>query len=102
MGRLRPLLNDKKFVTTLYQGFAKQQYDSLVAKSELTQFIRAFVPKITENEVNDILNAHRKKKDLNATTDSALSSDVKMDIGLLDPQFDKFMMDNEALNGVLN
>lgn len=60
------------------------------------------MPKISDSEVSEIVNCHRKKRDLNTTNDSALSSDQKMDISLLDPQFDKWMMDNEALNGVLN
>jgi hypothetical protein len=62
----------------------------MAGKSELTQFVRAFLPKITEQEVGEILNAHRKKRDLNTTNDSIISNDTKMDISLLDPQFDKW------------
>jgi hypothetical protein len=101
VGRLRPLLNDKKFISTLYCGPNRHQ-DLFVSKSELAQFVRAFVPKMSESEIGEIVNVHRKKKDLNTTNDSALSNDSKMDISLLDAQFDKWMMDNEALNGVLN
>lgn len=55
-----------------------------------------------DSEISEILYAHKKKQGVNTTTDSVMSNDPRMDITLLDPQFDKWLMDNEALNGVLN
>lgn len=57
---------------------------------------------MAESEIYEILSAHRKKQGLNQTNDSFTSSDMRMDMTLLDPQFDKWIMDQEALSGVLN
>lgn len=60
------------------------------------------MPKITDSEVVEIMNAHKKKKDLNSTDLSISSNEIRMDVSLLDSQFDKFLLDQESLNGVLN
>ena len=65
-------------------------------------FFRSFMPKITDSEVVEIMNAHKKKKDLNSTDLSISSNEIRMDVSLLDSQFDKFLLDQESLNGVLN
>ena len=48
------------------------------------------------------MNAHKKKKDLNSTDLSISSNEIRMDVSLLDSQFDKFLLEQESLNGVLN
>jgi flagellar biosynthesis chaperone FliJ len=83
-GMLRYQLNNKKFISLLYSGFSANQ-DTTAGKSELIQFIKCFVPKMAESEIYEILSAHRKKQGLNQTNDSFTSSDMRMDMTLLDP-----------------
>jgi len=47
--------------------------------------------------------AYLKKKDQISNTDlSLLSNNPRIEISNLDPLFDKWLIENEALNGVLN
>jgi len=71
-------------------------------KRQMQTFFRSFIPKITDSEVVEIMNAHKKKKDLNSTDLSISSNEIRMDVSLLDSQFDKFLLEQESLNGVLN
>lgn len=77
---------------------------ALASKADFTSFLKCFFSKVTVDVPGIVSAFRRRNKDmLNTTQDSAASAgDGKMDLTLLDPLFDKFLKDQEALSGVLN
>lgn len=66
------------------------------------------MPSLLDTELNEIVFAYANRKGranadlLNISEQSQNSREVRMDLALLDPIFDKWLIENEALTGVLN
>lgn len=66
----------------IFSAFLQNDRDDIIAdKYEFKKFCHIFVPTMLDSEVNEIIKEHRRKKDLNATDNSIVSVEAKIDIG---------------------
>jgi len=67
--------------------------------------VKAFLQTIAEQEINEIIVQYcqkRSNKDiLNIAADTS-SREIRIELAQLDPLFDRWLIENEAMSGVLN
>jgi len=97
-GMLVPRLNDKSFLSTLWQMHMNRSGDedgALAGKPEIVGFLKSFLPEMRESEIDDFIFIYKSKSyKARATNESFNSQDanLKMDMGLIDPLFDKWLI----------
>lgn len=98
-GAIRKQMDNKNFLSYLFQAFTRQS-ETQITRNDFVLFMQSLVPKATEADLLEVFNFYGKK---NSTFMPELdAAPSRLDLAVLDTHFDKWLIENEALSGVLN
>jgi hypothetical protein len=99
VGTIRKQLDSRNFLSYLFQAFTRQS-DTQISRNDFVLFMQSCVPKAIEADLLEIFNFYGKK---NSTFMPELdAAPSRLDLAVLDTHFDKWLIENEALSGVMN
>lgn len=101
VGSIRKQLDSRNFLSYLFQSFTRQS-DNQISRNDFILFMQTLAPRASEADLTEMFNFYGKKNQNSSFMPELDAAPTRLDLGVLDTHFDKWLIENEALSGVLN